>query len=82
MREIDISTNSPHYFYSKSVGTVNENLNFDIRVLRVKPPPPPISKTPAIDEPRGQATRCTHTAFAISTRSQDRGLSNSSNITR
>ena len=36
MREIDISTNSPHYFYSKSIGTVNENLNFDIRVLRVK----------------------------------------------
>ena len=42
MREIDISTNSPHYFYWKSIGTVNENLNFDIRVLRVKPPSPDI----------------------------------------
>ena len=28
---IDISTNSPQYFYWKSIGTVNENLNFDIR---------------------------------------------------
>ena len=27
---------SPHYFYWKSIGTVNENLNFDIRVSRVK----------------------------------------------
>ena len=27
---------NPHYFYWKSIGTVNENLNFDIRVSRVK----------------------------------------------
>ena len=32
MSLIDISTNSPHYFYWKSIGTVNENLNFNIRV--------------------------------------------------
>ena len=31
----DISTNSPHYFYWKSIGTVNGNLNFDIRVWNV-----------------------------------------------
>ena len=36
MSEIDISTNSPLYFYWKSIGTLNENLNFDIRVLRLK----------------------------------------------
>ena len=29
--KIDISTSSPHYFYWKCIGTVNENLNFDIR---------------------------------------------------
>ena len=28
----DISTNSSHYFYLKSIGVVNENLHFDIRV--------------------------------------------------
>ena len=28
----DISTNSPYCFYWKIIGTVNENLNFDIRV--------------------------------------------------
>ena len=33
---IDISTNSPHYFYWKSIGTVNENLNFYIRALMIK----------------------------------------------
>ena len=27
---------NPHRFYWKSIGTVNENLNFDIRVSRVK----------------------------------------------
>ena len=32
----DISTNSPHYFYWKGIRTVNENLNFDIRVWRIK----------------------------------------------
>ena len=31
----DIWTNSPYYFYWKSIGTVNENLNFDFRVQRV-----------------------------------------------
>ena len=36
MNLIDTSTNSPHYFYWKRIGTtVNENLNFDIRVWRV-----------------------------------------------
>ena len=30
----DISTNSPHYFYLKSIGVVNENLHFDIRGLK------------------------------------------------
>ena len=29
---LDSSTNSPHYFYWKIIGTVNENLNFEIRV--------------------------------------------------
>ena len=36
MSLIDISTNSPNYFYWKSIGMVNENLNFDIKVERVK----------------------------------------------
>ena len=36
MSLIDILTNSPHYFYGKSIGTVNENFNFDIRDYRVK----------------------------------------------
>ena len=35
MSVIDISRNSPHYFYRKSIGTVNENLNCDIRVEKV-----------------------------------------------
>ena len=34
MSLIDISTNSPYYFYWKSIGTVNENLNFSVQ--RVK----------------------------------------------
>ena len=33
---IDESTNSPHYFCWKSIGTVYENPNFDIRVKRDK----------------------------------------------
>ena len=33
----DNSTNSPHYVYGKSIGTVNENLNFDVRVKGLKP---------------------------------------------
>ena len=32
----DISKNPPHYVCWKSIGTVNENPNFDIRVQRVK----------------------------------------------
>ena len=36
MSLIDILTNSPHYFYRKSIETVNENFNFDIRDYRVK----------------------------------------------
>ena len=32
MNLIDISTNSPHYFYWKRIGITNENLNFDVRV--------------------------------------------------
>ena len=26
------STNSPHYFYCKRISTINENLNFNVRV--------------------------------------------------
>ena len=33
---IDNLTNSLHYLYWKSLGTVNENPNFDIRVKRIK----------------------------------------------
>ena len=36
MSLIDILTNSSHFFYRKSIGTVNENFNFDIRDYRVK----------------------------------------------
>ena len=36
MNLIDTSTTSPHYFYWKCIGITNENLNFDIRVYRVK----------------------------------------------
>ena len=36
MSLIDTSTNSPRYFYWKSIGTVNENLNFDLTAQRVK----------------------------------------------
>ena len=36
MSLIDTSTNSPHYFYWKHIGTTNENNNFNIRVKRVK----------------------------------------------
>jgi len=32
MSPTDNSTNSPHHFYGKSIGTANENLNFDIKV--------------------------------------------------
>ena len=35
MNLIDTSTNPPHYFYWKRIRITNENLNFDIRVLRV-----------------------------------------------
>jgi len=30
--KIDTSTNSPHFFYGKRIGTTNENLNFNVRV--------------------------------------------------
>ena len=30
----DISANSSHYFYLKSIGVVNENPHFDIRVFK------------------------------------------------
>ena len=33
MSLIDISTISPHHFYRKSIGTISENLNFDIKQL-------------------------------------------------
>ena len=36
MNLIDILTTSPHDFYRKCIGATNENLNFDIRVYRVK----------------------------------------------
>ena len=36
MSLINILTNSPHYFYQKSIGKVNENFNFYIRDYRVK----------------------------------------------
>ena len=36
MNLIDTSKNSPNYFYWKRIGITNENLNFDIRVQRVK----------------------------------------------
>ena len=36
MNLIDTSTNSPHFFYWKLIGITNENLNFDVRVYRVK----------------------------------------------
>ena len=36
MSLIDISTNAPDYLYWKSIGTTNENFNFDIRDYRVK----------------------------------------------
>ena len=36
MSVIDISTNSPNYFYWKSIGTVNENLNYDILKVILK----------------------------------------------
>ena len=36
MSLIDISANSSHYLYWKSIGTVNEDLNFDFRVQRVQ----------------------------------------------
>ena len=36
MSLINILTNSPHYFYQKGIGTVNENSNFYIRDYRVK----------------------------------------------
>ena len=35
MNLIDTSTNPPHYFYWKRIRITNENLNFDIRGLRV-----------------------------------------------
>ena len=30
----DTSTNSPHYFYWKQMGTTNENLNFDVTAVK------------------------------------------------
>ena len=36
MSLINILANSPHYFYQKSIGTVNENFNFYIRDYMVK----------------------------------------------
>ena len=33
---IDISTNSPNYFYRKSIGTVNGNLNYDMLKVILK----------------------------------------------
>ena len=35
MNVLDILATSPHYFYSKWIGTTNENFNFDLRVYRV-----------------------------------------------
>ena len=33
---LDILSTSPHYFYSKRIGAIKENSNFDLKVLRVK----------------------------------------------
>ena len=33
---LDILSTSPHYFYSKRMGAIKENFNFDLKVLRVK----------------------------------------------
>ena len=36
MNSVDTLTTSPHYFQGKSIGTTNENWNFDITDYRVK----------------------------------------------
>ena len=36
MNLVDTLTTSPHYFQGKSIGTTNENWNFDITDYRVK----------------------------------------------
>ena len=33
---LDILSTSLHYFYSKRIGAIKENFNFDLKVLRVK----------------------------------------------
>ena len=33
---LDILSTSPHYFYSKRIGAIEKNFNFDLKVLRVK----------------------------------------------
>ena len=33
---LDILSTSSHYFYSKRIGAIKENFNFDLKVLRVK----------------------------------------------
>ena len=32
---LDILSTSPHYFYSKRIGAIKENFNFDLKVLRI-----------------------------------------------